>query len=151
MSIFPIQSFRFLLLFSALLLPLLSSAADADAKIVNAYFANDAIEVDGWLQPVRVIKEMQGNHPAAPAVFVLNVLLAPGEHKIAALIHGPDGKQFTMMNFAVEKVVGKQEVRAIWGVLKDRMPTGGITVKVVHQKNNGKASELGQFYLPTVP
>lgn len=134
-----------------LLMPLAVPAAEPDARIVNAYFCNDAVEVDGWLQPVRVITQLKGNHPAAAALFVLNVALQPGRHELVGGVFGPDGKLFTQLEFKPEQVSEGESVRAMWGVLKNRLPTGGITVKVFHRKDGGKRRELGEFYLPTVP
>ena len=134
-----------------LLSPLASVAQTAPDRIVNAYFASDAVRVDGWLQPERVLRQLKGNHPATAAVFVLNVYLNKGNHNLLADVIGPDGKRFTQIPFATETVEQDADVRAIWGVLKGRLPTGGITVQVNHSRDGGSAEILGTFFIPTVP
>ncbi len=119
--------------------------------IINAFFANDAVRVDDWLQPVRVIHSIQGNHPAAAAVFVLNLSLTRGTHLVRAVIRGPDGTEFNTIPFTPEVVESEREARAIWTVLNGRFPTGGITLEVQHSRDSATPRALGTFYLQTLP
>lgn len=132
-------------------LPARAQDSSRQDHIINGYFANDAVRVDGWLQPVRVIHSIQGNHPAAAALFVLNLSLSRGIHRIEAVVLGPDGSTFRTIPFTPETVESDREPRAIWSVLRGRFPTGGITLEVIHSRDNATPESLGRFYLHTLP
>jgi hypothetical protein len=115
------------------------------AYITNAYFSNNTVERDKFIQPDRVIIVIRANEPSTLVYFVANMLLDEGKHEIEVDLIDRRGK--TIHSYKYEPVTAPAHDTAYTTVAQigGKAPPGSLFVKVFDRYNGRARAPIGAF------